>query len=57
MEFAGRRLNRFGALQCAAEFAGFADHGLTCLAITSCSPEQSVVLFSLLLVFGPVGQP
>jgi hypothetical protein len=34
----------------AAAITGFANNGLTCLAITSCSPEQSVVQFALSFV-------
>jgi hypothetical protein len=35
MEYAGRHLNQMFALDGALTIAGFAIHGLTCLAITS----------------------
>lgn len=44
MESADGGLNQQRALSRALPKPGFPHHGLTCLAITSCLPGQSVVL-------------
>jgi hypothetical protein len=45
MEYADGGLYQQSALSGALNKPGFPHHGLTCPDITSCLPEQSVVLF------------